>query len=89
MAALLNVIHDSQNEFYRFPVGAAATESKVRLRLKVETDKDTEVSGIKIRIWEDRVGETLYSMARMEDGEYYEGYVNMPKKGTLLWLQQQ
>ena len=85
MAALLNVIHDSQNEFYRFPVGAAATESKVRLRLKVETDKETEVSGIKIRIWEDRVGETLYSMARMEDGEYYEGYVNMPKKGTLLW----
>ena len=85
MAALLNVIHDSQNEFYRFPVGAAATESKVRLRLKVETDKETEVSGIKIRIWEDRVGETLYSMARMEDGEYYEGYVNMLKKGTLLW----
>ena len=85
MAALLNIIHDSQNEFYRFPVGAAETESKVRLRLKVDTDRETKISGIKIRIWEDRVGETMYNMTLMEDGEHYEGYVDMPKKGTLLW----
>ena len=46
VAAMLNVTHDSQNEFYRCPVGAAPTESKVVLRLRLDThEKITCVKG--------------------------------------------
>lgn len=83
MAVMLNVTHDSQNEFYRNPVGAAEAKSKVLLRLKLETDE--QVESVKVRLWQDRVGETIHSMEPVLEGNYYEATVTMPETGTLLW----
>ncbi|MBR2141930.1 4-alpha-glucanotransferase [Anaerovibrio sp.] len=80
---MLNVIHDSQNEFYRSPVGAAPTESNVILRLRVDTDE--KVTSVKVRLWQDRVGESMYVMEPVLEGKYYETSVKMPELGTLLW----
>ena len=38
MPVLKNVEHNSQNEFYRSPVGAAESYTDVRLRIKLELD---------------------------------------------------
>ena len=80
---MLNVTHDSQNEFYRSPVGAAEAQSKVLLRLKLDTDE--KITSVKVRLWEDRVGESIQPMEPVLEGNYYEAFVKMPKLGTLLW----
>ena len=60
MPVLKNVEHNSQNEFYRSPVGAAESYTDVRLRIKLELDdiedQKAEIS-VKARFWRERVGE--------------------------------
>ena len=67
MPVLKNVEHNSQNEFYRSPVGAAESYTDVRLRIKLELDdiedQKAEIS-VKARFWRERVGTGLCAGAR-------------------------
>lgn len=86
MAAIKLVEHDSQNEFYRKPFGAVSTESEVMLRLRVSAEADKLTA--KVHVWQDRSGETIYSMSplsNVDGNEYYISYIPTPKIGTLLW----
>ena len=80
---MLNVTHDSQNEFYRSPIGAAEAKSQVLLRLRFDTDE--RITSVKVRLWQDRVGESVQPMESDLEGKYYEARVKMPDDGTLLW----
>ncbi|MCR5176759.1 MAG: 4-alpha-glucanotransferase [Anaerovibrio sp.] len=80
---MIKVTHDSQNEFYRCPMGAAEAKSKVHFRLGVQTDEKIDV--VKLRVWQDRAGETCHKMEMSEKGDFYEITIKMPEKGTLLW----
>ena len=90
MVQLKFVKHDSQNEFYRRPLGAAEAGSSVRLRLKVETESLSAEDKIevKLRFWQERAGEHIYIMqpdtAALEN-LYYSADVTMPEKGCLMW----
>ena len=91
MPVLKNVEHNSQNEFYRSPVGAAESYTDVRLRIKLELDdiedQKAEIS-VKARFWRERVGELVYVL-EPEDPVgremYFSANIAMPEKGCLLW----
>ena len=91
MPVVKNVEHDSQNEFYRSPIGAAESYSNVRLRIKLELDdvenQQADIS-VKARFWRERMGELIYVL----DSEdpvgremYFSANITMPEKGCLLW----
>ena len=46
--------HDSRDEYYRYPIGAAEANSTVRLRLRVRDAQE----GLKarVRLWQEDVG---------------------------------
>ena len=91
MPVLKNVEHNSQNEFYRSPVGAAESYTDVRLRIKLELDdiedQKAEIS-VKARFWRERVGELVYVL-EPEDPVgremYFSANIAMPEKGCLMW----
>ena len=91
MPQLKSVEHDSQNKFYRRPVGAAEALSRVRLRLKLEladfAGKQVDMQ-VKVRFWRERMGELVYILEPEDpvSGEmYYSAEITMPEKGCLLW----
>lgn len=91
MPHIRHVEHDSQNTFYRNPVGAAEAQSTVRLRLKLELmdlQADTPAPAVKVRIWRERVGEELHEL-KPEDSVgnvmHYVANITMPEKGCLIW----
>ena len=91
MPQLKHVEHNSQNEFYRSPVGAAEATTGIRLRLKLELSELGNVQPsiqIKARFWRERVGEMVYELLPEDPvgGEmYYSAHINMPERGCLLW----
>ena len=91
MPVLKNVEHNSQNEFYRSPVGAAESYTDVRLRIKLELDDIEDQKAeifVKARFWRERVGELVYVL-EPEDPVgremYFSANIAMPEKGCLLW----
>ena len=91
MPQLKHVEHNSQNEFYRSPVGAAEATTGIRLRLKLELSELGNVQPsiqIKARFWRERVGEMVYELLPEDPvgGEmYYSAHITMPERGCLLW----
>lgn len=80
------VEHDSQNEFYRNPTGAAEATSLVRMRIKLRAH--AENINVKIHTWNRIDGEALTAMHKDEtvtDSTYYSASIEMPEKGCLLW----
>ncbi len=79
--------HDSRDEYYRFPVGAVEAKSRVRLRLRVR-DARGELK-VRVRLWQEALGETLVDMAPyLDDGSHgvvYSADIDMPEKGCLVW----
>lgn len=92
MSNIVHVEHDSQNEFYRSPVGAAEAQSTIRLRLKVEAAYDDPVHPapvqVQVRFWRERQGESVYNLKPESpalNNAYYLTKIEMPEKGCLLW----
>ena len=91
MPQLKHVEHNSQNEFYRSPVGAAEATTGIRLRRKLELSELGNVQPsiqIKARFWRERVGEMVYELLPEDPvgGEmYYSANITMPERGCLLW----
>lgn len=91
MPKLKNVEHNSQNEFYRNPVGAAEATASIRLRLRLELSDIGDVAPfiqVKVRFWRERVGEMLYELLPEDpvgSEMYYSAHIDMPEKGCLLW----
>ncbi len=91
MPQLKSVEHNSQNEFYRSPVGAAEAYSSIRLRVKLELDhvenKQANIE-VKARFWRERFGELVYIL-KPEDPVgstmYFSDNIIMPEKGCLMW----
>ena len=91
MPVVKNVEHNSQNEFYRSPVGAAESYSNVRLRIKLELDdienQQADIS-VKARFWRERMGELIYVLDPEDPvgrEMYFSANIAMPEKGCLLW----
>ena len=91
MPIVKNVEHDSQNEFYRSPIGAAESYSNVRLRIKLELDdvenQQADIS-VKARFWRERMGELIYVLDPEDPvgrEMYFSANIAMPEKGCLLW----
>ena len=57
---LESVEHDSQNEIYRYPMGAAEAQSMVRMRIKVQAQSKN--ISVKIHTWNRIEGERLVVM---------------------------
>ncbi len=64
----MTIYHNTRDERYRKPFGAAKTGSKVRLRIDVRDEKPDKVF---VRSWEDGIGETLYPMELVSDKKFY------------------
>jgi 4-alpha-glucanotransferase len=82
MAEQREIIHDSQNPYYRFPLGSASSEQHIRLGLDVSMEET--VSSVMVRIWRDNVGEILIELKK-KAGSHYEVFVPPQEKGCLLW----
>ena len=83
---LESVEHDSQNEIYRYPMGAAEAQSMVRMRIKVQAQSKN--ISVKIHTWNRIDGERLVVMNKddsITDANYYVTYIEMPEKGCLEW----
>lgn len=78
--------HNSQDEIYRFPVGAAEAKSTVRMRLKLRAYDG--YTGVQIHTWNRIDGENVVDM-RIDDtisnDTYYVAEIKMPAKGCLMW----
>ena len=79
--------HNSQDVFFRSPVGPAEASSSVRLGIRIKT-KD-EVSKVILRLWREGFGEQLIELATdsaegMEE-RFYSARIDMPENGCLLW----
>ncbi|WP_346354403.1 bifunctional glycogen debranching protein GlgX/4-alpha-glucanotransferase [Azotosporobacter soli] len=80
------IMHDSQVGFYRSPFGAVPCGEVVILRLEVATQLKTKE--VKLRIWQDGVGERLLPLILKEDGKQkrlYEVRLTLPEQPCLLW----
>ena len=79
--------HNSQNIYYRSPVGAAEAGSSVRLGIRLKTRQ--QINQVLLRIWHDKAGEKLIPLKTTEvdetDIRFYSAEIEMPEKGCLLW----
>ena len=79
--------HNSQDVRYRYPLGAAAAKSHVRLAIRLNFDE--AVAKVKLRLWCDSTGEKLVEMkaeeSPAEGAKIYTAVVDMPAKGCLIW----
>lgn len=79
--------HNSQNIYYRSPVGAAEAGSSVRLGIRLKTRQ--QINQVLLRIWHDKAGEKLIPLKTTEADEtdirFYSAEIEMPEKGCLLW----
>ena len=81
------VEHNSQNTYYRCPIGAAEAGTKVKIGIRLRTK--AAVQQVLLRIWQERTGERLVPLktdANFDAEEkYYCGHADMPEKGCLVW----
>ncbi len=72
------IYHNSHDEDYRRPFGAAEISSRVFLACDAR-----EAKSVTLRLWCDETGEILLPMER--NGERFAAEVEMPSRGCLLW----
>lgn len=80
------ILHHSQMEIYRNPVGAV--RAKAQLRLRIDIGMDEKVSSVMLRTWRENIGETLINMTKSAIGKQRFKYVctlELPQKGELIW----
>lgn len=78
--------HDSQDEIYRFPIGAAEAKSMVRMRFRLQSSESNV--RVQIHTWNRIDGNRITGMRKdnsLNDGTYYVANIQMPEKGCLLW----
>ena len=79
--------HNSQNIYYRSPLGAAEAGAKLRLGIKLRTKQ--EIHSVLLRFWHDRTGEKLVPLSTKDsadrDEKFYCVTMDLPEKGCLLW----
>ena len=72
--------HNSQNIYYRSPVGAAEAGSSVRLGIRLKTRQ--QINQVLLRIWHDKAGEKLIPLKTTEvdetDIRFYSAEIEMP-----------
>lgn len=90
----IKVEHNSQDAYYRWPLGAVEAESIVRLRVKLSANGRR--ARVWVRFWQDEIGEKLVELrleagaaAKTEDQPaedcFFSGQITMPERGRLLW----
>ena len=80
------ILHNSQSKMFRSPFGAVCTNSSVNL--SIEIGSDYNVISVKLRLWKDKLGETLVDMNKgnaTKDGFRYTCTITTPKHGGVLW----
>ena len=79
------VIHNSQDRYYRSHVGAVETGTDLQLGLLIRHP----VQQVLLRVWTESRGEQVLPLSTRdrEDSEqrYYSGTVSVPEKGCLVW----
>ncbi len=79
--------HNSQDVFYRSPVGSAEASSSVQLGIRIKT-KD-EVSKVLLRLWREGTGEKLIELtaktSESAEDRFYTARIDLPPVGCLLW----
>ena len=81
------VEHNSQNIYYRSPVGAAEAGTKVKLGIHLHTK--AAVRQVLLRIWQERTGEKFFTLQTEADADadekFYYTWLEMPEQGCLVW----
>ena len=83
-----HALHNSQDIFFRNPVGAAEAGSRIKINIHLKTKE--EIKGVLLRLWQDRQGEKLITLKEehpnpeQEDHDFC-AWVTMPPQGCLLW----
>ncbi|WP_314619215.1 4-alpha-glucanotransferase [uncultured Selenomonas sp.] len=79
--------HNSQDVFYRSPVGPAEASSSVQLGIRIKTQD--EVSKVILRLWREGAGERLIELtsksAEGAQDRFYTARIDLPDSGCLLW----
>ena len=57
------IFHDSQNLYYRSPIGAVPTQSFVRLAIDV--DLKDKVSLVRLHTWQETCGSIYYNLKNL------------------------
>ena len=82
-----NVLHNSQNIYYRSTVGAAEAGSNMRLGITIKTD--AAIKQVLLHTWEEGAGEKWSNLVTRDDEKseekFYSLVTKMPDKGGLLW----
>ena len=81
-----NVLHNSQNIYYRSTVGAAEAGSSMRLGITIKTD--AVIKQVLLHTWEEGAGEKWSNLTTRDDKsteKFYSIVTKMPDKGGLLW----
>ncbi|MBR5155878.1 MAG: glycoside hydrolase family 13 protein [Clostridia bacterium] len=80
----MQIYHNSQNEKFRTPLGAAETESKIKLSIFVKTNKVPE--RVMTRLWNGTESFVPMSISEtVEDGFWYSCEIGAPDVPGLLW----
>ena len=77
------IFHDSQNLYYRSPIGAVPTQSFVRLAIDV--DLKDKVSLVRLHTWQETCGSIYYNLKKynVDKDKIYVDYAN-----SLCWSEQ-
>ena len=79
--------HNSQDVYFRSPIGAAEAGSTVRLGLLLKTRE--AIDKVFLRLWQDNAGEKLIEMSTADNmdmpSRFYSVELTMPDAGCLLW----
>ena len=81
-----DILHNSQNIYYRSTVGAAEAGSNVRLGIRIKTD--ATIKQVLLHTWFEGAGEKWSNLSSRDDDKseekFYSLAVKMPEKGGLL-----
>lgn len=78
------IIHDSQNPYYRSPLGAIPTQECVRLAIDI--DLVESISSVRLHTWQESCGAMYYNLKMSSwDSKHYFVDLDMPEDGCLVW----
>lgn len=86
MEAFPAVIHNSQDEFYRSPLGAVRTQTEIVLRISVKAALNIE--HVWLRLWQDKEERIEMHTAGCEGLPgfiTYEAFIGVPESACLMW----
>jgi len=73
------IYHDSRNETYRTPFGAAEANSSVRIALSAP-----DAAGAVLHCWNEKDGDSLTKM-ELKDSGLFEAVIKTPSEGCIVW----